>query len=85
MNWECYLQVYNFAVSGLLLACVGVIGLFGNILVIRVYLSREQRSSSTSIYLAALAASDFWLIITAMFLFVLEAWRHHNYPRGSHT
>ncbi|CAJ0960273.1 unnamed protein product, partial [Mesorhabditis belari] len=73
-------QTYNFAVSGVLLAVVGVIGLFGNILVVTVYLSRHHRIHSTSIYLASLALSDFFLIITAMFLFVLEAWRHHNYP-----
>ncbi|CAJ0564592.1 unnamed protein product, partial [Mesorhabditis spiculigera] len=73
-------QTYNFAVSGVLLALVGLVGLVGNVLVVRVYLSRSQRIHSTPIYLAALATSDFFLILTAMFLFVLEAWRHHNYP-----
>uniref|UniRef100_A0A1I7XT74 G_PROTEIN_RECEP_F1_2 domain-containing protein n=1 Tax=Heterorhabditis bacteriophora TaxID=37862 RepID=A0A1I7XT74_HETBA len=73
-------QTYNLAVSGVLLAIVGLIGLVGNLLVILVYTHPDQRIHSTSIYLAALASSDFFLILTAMFLFVLEAWRHHNYP-----
>uniref|UniRef100_A0A914HZS0 G-protein coupled receptors family 1 profile domain-containing protein n=1 Tax=Globodera rostochiensis TaxID=31243 RepID=A0A914HZS0_GLORO len=33
------------------------------------------------VYLMALAVSDFLMICTAMFLFVLEAWRHHG-PMG---
>uniref|UniRef100_A0A1I8ADM5 G_PROTEIN_RECEP_F1_2 domain-containing protein n=1 Tax=Steinernema glaseri TaxID=37863 RepID=A0A1I8ADM5_9BILA len=73
-------QLYNMAVSGVVLAIVGLIGLAGNFLVIVVYTSAEQKIHSTSIYLAALAASDFSMICTAMFLFVLEAWRHHGPP-----
>uniref|UniRef100_A0A914DG47 G-protein coupled receptors family 1 profile domain-containing protein n=1 Tax=Acrobeloides nanus TaxID=290746 RepID=A0A914DG47_9BILA len=73
-------QIYNLSVSGILLAFVGAVGLVGNALVILVYLSKEQRVFSTSIYLAALAMSDFCMICTAMFLFVLEAWRHHGPP-----
>ncbi|EFO88702.1 hypothetical protein GCK72_006873 [Caenorhabditis remanei] len=71
---------YNLAVSGVLLAIVGMIGLIGNILVVKTYLHPEQAVHSTSIYLAALGFSDFFLVLTAMFLFVLEAWRHHDYP-----
>ncbi|KAE9549585.1 hypothetical protein FO519_007206 [Halicephalobus sp. NKZ332] len=71
---------YNMAVSGVLMAFFGVIGLVGNLFVVMVYGSRQRRVYSTSIYLAALGASDFCLILTAMFLFVLEAWRHHGYP-----
>ena len=71
---------YNMAVSGVLMAFFGVIGLVGNFFVVMVYGSRQRRVYSTSIYLAALGASDFCLISTAMFLFVLEAWRHHGYP-----
>ncbi|RCN39736.1 hypothetical protein ANCCAN_14357 [Ancylostoma caninum] len=74
-------QTYNLAVSGVVLAIVGVIGLIGNILVVSVYTHDDHWKHSTSIYLAALAFSDFFLILTAMFLFVLEAWRHHNHPR----
>ncbi|EPB73558.1 hypothetical protein ANCCEY_07331 [Ancylostoma ceylanicum] len=74
-------QTYNLAVSGVVLAVVGVIGLIGNILVVSVYTHDDHWKHSTSIYLAALAFSDFFLILTAMFLFVLEAWRHHNHPR----
>ncbi|CAI4221410.1 unnamed protein product [Auanema sp. JU1783] len=73
-------QTYNLTVSGVLLAIVGTIGLVSNFLVVRVYTHKDHRIHSTSIYLAALAFSDFFLILTAMFLFVLEAWRHHNYP-----
>ncbi|KAL6734656.1 hypothetical protein Aduo_005171 [Ancylostoma duodenale] len=73
-------QTYNLAVSGVVLAVVGVIGLIGNILVVSVYTHDDHWKHSTSIYLAALAFSDFFLILTAMFLFVLEAWRHHNHP-----
>uniref|UniRef100_A0A8R1DSH0 G_PROTEIN_RECEP_F1_2 domain-containing protein n=1 Tax=Caenorhabditis japonica TaxID=281687 RepID=A0A8R1DSH0_CAEJA len=71
---------YNLAVSGVLLAIVGMVGLIGNILVVKTYLHPEQAIHSTSIYLAALGFSDFFLVLTAMFLFVLEAWRHHDYP-----
>ncbi|PIC47808.1 hypothetical protein B9Z55_007024 [Caenorhabditis nigoni] len=71
---------YNLAVSGVLLAIVGMIGLIGNILVVKTYLHPELAIHSTSIYLAALGFSDFFLVLTAMFLFVLEAWRHHDYP-----
>ncbi|CAI2347155.1 unnamed protein product [Caenorhabditis sp. 36 PRJEB53466] len=71
---------YNLGVSGVLLAIVGIVGLIGNILVVKTYLHPEQAIHSTSIYLAALGFSDFFLVLTAMFLFVLEAWRHHNYP-----
>lgn len=67
--------------SGVVLAVVGMIGLVGNVLVVIVYTSAEQRIYSTSIYLTALAVSDFLMITTAMFLFVLEAWRHHG-PLG---
>lgn len=70
---------YNMAVSGILMAIFGIIGLIGNIFVVMVYTSKNFRQSSTSIYLAALGASDFCLIATAMFLFVVEAWRHHGY------
>lgn len=73
-------QTYNLTVSGVLLAVVGLIGLIGNILVVRVYTHEDHIRHSTSIYLAALGFSDFFLILTAMFLFVLEAWRHHNHP-----
>ncbi|CAD5214425.1 unnamed protein product [Bursaphelenchus xylophilus] len=73
-------QMYNVAVSGVVLAIVGAVGLIGNILVVTVYTSPEQRVHSTSIYLAALAVSDFSMICTAMFLFVLETWRHHGPP-----
>ncbi|KAI1728732.1 serpentine type 7TM GPCR chemoreceptor srw domain-containing protein [Ditylenchus destructor] len=73
-------QTYNIAISGVVLALVGMIGLVGNMFVIMVYTSTEQRVHSTSIYLAALAVSDFCMICTAMFLFVLEAWRHHGPP-----
>ncbi len=66
------------SLSGILLAIVGFVGLVGNLLVIIVYCSAGQRTKSTSIYLAALACSDFSMICTAMFLFVLEAWRHHG-------
>ncbi|KAH7702259.1 Protein FRPR-14 [Aphelenchoides avenae] len=73
-------QMYNIAVSGVVLAITGAIGLVGNLLVVAVYTSPEQRIFSSSIYLAALAVSDFCMICTAMFLFVLEAWRHHGPP-----
>ena len=63
-------QAYNVAISGIALAIVGGIGLVGNMLVVIVYLSAEQRRYSMSIYLAALACSDFSMILTAMFLFV---------------
>jgi hypothetical protein len=70
--------MYNVAVSGVLLTIVGAIGMIGNVLVVSVYTSPDQRIFSTSIYLAALAVSDFSMICTAMFLFVLETWRHHG-------
>ncbi|GMR36081.1 hypothetical protein PMAYCL1PPCAC_06276, partial [Pristionchus mayeri] len=73
-------QTYNLIVSGVIMTLIGMIGLVGNCLVVRVYLSRTQRVHSSSIYLAALACSDFFLIVTALFLFVLEAWRHHDKP-----
>ncbi|CAD6198778.1 unnamed protein product [Caenorhabditis auriculariae] len=73
-------QTYNLFVSGIVLAVVGLVGLIGNVLVVKTYLHSEQRIHSTSIYLAALGASDFFLVLTAMFLFVLEAWRHHDHP-----
>jgi hypothetical protein len=72
--------MYNVAISGVLLTIVGAVGLVGNVFVMLVYTSPEQRILSTSIYLAALAASDFSMICTAMFLFVLETWRHHGPP-----
>lgn len=64
--------------SGVVLAVVGLIGLVGNVLVVIVYTSANLKIYSTSIYLTALAVSDFLMIDTAMFLFVLEAWRHHG-------
>ncbi|CAI5440719.1 unnamed protein product [Caenorhabditis angaria] len=70
---------YNLAVSGVLLPIIGVVGLIGNILVVLTYLHPDQNIHSTSIYLAALAFSDFFLILTAIFLFCFEAWRHHNH------
>ncbi|GMT13852.1 hypothetical protein PFISCL1PPCAC_5149, partial [Pristionchus fissidentatus] len=73
-------QTYNLIVSGVIMSLIGMVGLVGNCLVVRVYLSRTQRVHSSSIYLAALAVSDFFLILTALFLFVLEAWRHHDKP-----
>nr|CDJ86755.1 7TM GPCR domain containing protein [Haemonchus contortus] len=73
-------QTYNLTVSGVLLAVVGLVGLVGNVLVVRVYTHEDHARRTSSIYLAALAFSDFFLILTAMFLFVLEAWRHHNHP-----
>lgn len=66
------------AMSGIILPFVGMIGLVGNVLVIIVYTSADLRIFSTSIYLTALAMSDFSMIIMAMFLFVLEAWRNHG-------
>ncbi|KHN75405.1 putative G-protein coupled receptor C02B8.5 [Toxocara canis] len=69
---------YNMAVSGVILPIVGLIGLCGNFLVVIVYGSAEQRVNSTSIYLAALAASDFLMICTALVLYVFEAWRHQG-------
>uniref|UniRef100_A0A915D8H5 UMP-CMP kinase n=1 Tax=Ditylenchus dipsaci TaxID=166011 RepID=A0A915D8H5_9BILA len=74
------LKMYNIASSGIVLALVGMVGLVGNMLVIMVYTRAEQKIYSTSIYLAALAVSDFCMICSAMFLFVLEAWRHHGPP-----
>ncbi|KAI6193033.1 G-PROTEIN-RECEP-F1-2 domain-containing protein [Aphelenchoides besseyi] len=71
-------QMYNVAISGVVLAIVGAIGLIGNCLVVAVYTCPDQRVFSTSLYLAALAVSDFLMICTAMFLFVLETWRHHG-------
>ncbi|VDK53540.1 unnamed protein product [Anisakis simplex] len=68
------------AVSGVILPIVGLIGLCGNFLVVMVYGSAEQRINSTSVYLAALAASDFLMICTALVLYVLEAWRYHGPP-----
>ncbi|GMS83798.1 hypothetical protein PENTCL1PPCAC_5973 [Pristionchus entomophagus] len=73
-------QMYNLYLTGVFMPLVGMVGLIGNCIVVRVYLSRTQRAHSSSIYLAALACSDFFLILTALFLFVLEAWRHHNQP-----
>ncbi|CEF59797.1 FMRFamide receptor [Strongyloides ratti] len=73
-------QAYNIAVSGILLAFVGIVGFFGNILVIRVYTTPNMRKHSSNIYLAALGTSDLLMICTAMFLFVLESWRHHSRP-----
>ncbi|VDN59123.1 unnamed protein product [Dracunculus medinensis] len=75
---EQYLQ-YNLIVSGIILPIVGFIGLIGNFLVVIVYGSYESRKHSTNIYLAALAASDFCMICTALVLYVLEAWRHHSH------
>lgn len=74
------LKAYNIAVSGILLAFVGIVGFFGNILVIRVYTTPNMRKHSSNIYLAALGTSDLLMICTAMFLFVLESWRHHSRP-----
>uniref|UniRef100_A0A914Q781 G-protein coupled receptors family 1 profile domain-containing protein n=1 Tax=Panagrolaimus davidi TaxID=227884 RepID=A0A914Q781_9BILA len=73
-------QMYNMIVSGIILPFVAITGLFGNFLVVSVYSSKEQRIHSLSIYLMALGCSDFCMICTAMFLFVIEAWRHHGYP-----
>jgi hypothetical protein len=70
--------VYNLVISGSVLALIGLVGLFGNLLVILVYSHPEQRVHSTSVYLMALAVSDLLMICAAMFLFVLEAWRHHG-------
>ncbi|MFH4975520.1 hypothetical protein AB6A40_002229 [Gnathostoma spinigerum] len=69
---------YNMAVSGIVLPIVGVIGLCGNLLVVMVYGSVQLRVQSMSIYLAALACSDFCMICTALILYVLEAWRHQG-------
>uniref|UniRef100_A0A183BL30 G_PROTEIN_RECEP_F1_2 domain-containing protein n=1 Tax=Globodera pallida TaxID=36090 RepID=A0A183BL30_GLOPA len=74
-------QIYNLVISGTVLALIGMAGLAGNLLVILVYSHSRQRLLSISVYLMALAVSDFLMICTAMFLFVLEAWRHHG-PMG---
>uniref|UniRef100_A0A7E4V458 G_PROTEIN_RECEP_F1_2 domain-containing protein n=1 Tax=Panagrellus redivivus TaxID=6233 RepID=A0A7E4V458_PANRE len=79
-NTDPAYQTYNIIVSGTILFLVGCIGLLGNILVVSVYSSPTQRRNSTAIYLCALGCSDFCMICTAMFLFVLEAWRHHGHP-----
>ncbi|PAV82778.1 hypothetical protein WR25_24721 [Diploscapter pachys] len=73
-------MTYNLYVSGFVMAIVAAIGLISNILVIVVYLSPEQRVHSTSIFLAALGCSDFCLVFCAIFLYVFEAWRHHDHP-----
>lgn len=73
--------MYNLVISGTVLALIGLVGIVGNLLVILVYSHPHQRLLSTSVYLMALAISDFLMICTAMFLFVLEAWRHHG-PMG---
>ncbi|VDM13414.1 unnamed protein product [Wuchereria bancrofti] len=72
---------YNLVVSGVILPIIGLIGIVGNILVMVVYGSIEQRRYSTNVYLAALALSDFCMICTAIILYGLEAWRHHG-PTG---
>uniref|UniRef100_A0A7I4KHH2 G-protein coupled receptors family 1 profile domain-containing protein n=1 Tax=Brugia malayi TaxID=6279 RepID=A0A7I4KHH2_BRUMA len=72
---------YNMVVSGIILPIIGLIGIVGNVLVMVVYGSIEQRRYSTNIYLAALALSDFCMICTAIILYGLEAWRHHG-PTG---
>ncbi|VIO93998.1 Uncharacterized protein BM_BM4879 [Brugia malayi] len=69
---------YNMVVSGIILPIIGLIGIVGNVLVMVVYGSIEQRRYSTNIYLAALALSDFCMICTAIILYGLEAWRHHG-------
>ncbi|KAF7639368.1 G_PROTEIN_RECEP_F1_2 domain-containing protein [Meloidogyne graminicola] len=71
-------QIYNLIVSGTILALIGIIGLIGNLLIIFVYSQPEYKLNSTIIYLKALAISDLFMTCTAMFLFVLEAWRHHG-------
>lgn len=73
--------MYNLVISGTVLALIGLVGLAGNLLVILVYSHPHQRFHSISTYLMALAVSDLLMICTAMFLFVLEAWRHHG-PMG---
>ena len=75
------LKMYNLVISGTVLALIGLVGLAGNLLVVLVYSHLQQRFHSISVYLMALAVSDFLMICTAMFLFVLEAWRHHG-PMG---
>lgn len=69
-------QTYSILVSGIVLPTIGFFGIFGNIFVIMVYFDENQRKFSISIYLGALGLSDLLMIFNAIFLFVLEAWRH---------
>lgn len=61
-------NAFDFWMSGLVLNCVGVIGILGNILSM-VILSRPQMRSSINYLLIGLARCDTVLIITSMFLF----------------
>ncbi|TRY67168.1 hypothetical protein TCAL_05489 [Tigriopus californicus] len=70
---------FEFIVHGVLLCCVGMGGLFGNIISI-IILSRPQMKSSINTILIGLVAFDSILIITSLFMFSFTVFRHTGSP-----
>lgn len=60
-----------------------MIGIFGNLLCLIVFMSKNMRKLSASIYLAALSTSD----LMALIFYVLPEWLKHGLPSlpGHHT
>lgn len=64
--------LFQFVTEGVVLNCVGLLGLFGN-LISMIILSRPQMRSSINYLLIGLARCDTVLIVTSMLLFGLPA------------
>lgn len=65
-------EAFDFYMSGIVLNCVGIVGLLGNILSM-IILSRPHMRSSINYLLIGLARSDTILIITSILLFGLRS------------
>lgn len=64
--------LFQFVTEGVVLNCVGLLGLFGN-LISMIILSRPQMRSSINYLLIGLARCDTVLIVTSILLFGLPA------------
>ena len=66
---------FEFVFHGLLISCLGIFGLMGNLASI-VILSRPQMRNSINTILIALVSCDILLILTSILMFSFTVFRH---------
>eukprot|EP00095_Tigriopus_kingsejongensis_P010932 snap_masked-scaffold206_size259025-processed-gene-1.14 protein:Tk10932 transcript:snap_masked-scaffold206_size259025-processed-gene-1.14-mRNA-1 annotation:"fmrfamide receptor" len=73
--WWAFPVTFEFVVHGVLSCCIGMGGLFGNIISI-IILSRPQMKSSINTILIGLVTCDSIVIVTSVFMFSFTVFRY---------
>jgi len=77
LYFECHYRFSGLDVYAYVTPFVIAFGILGNLVSLRVFMSRRMRKMSASLYLACLGVSDTAVLLT----YVLIEWLHRGLPR----